>query len=84
MGLCFHKYVAVDDLDERLCAKCWATPDWAPQEWKAKYPEGHCSHGFKVCIKCGKAVGYGSHGKLSCIPDTCKPQIEAMRAGLRK
>jgi hypothetical protein len=55
------------------------------EELKKKNPEyrtkGYCPHGWKVCSKCGKAVGYGSHGKISdgIIPGNCMRQIKRMR-----
>ena len=41
-----------------------------------------CAHSFSVCMKCGQARGYGSHGSLSVIPDSCKAQIREMRMGV--
>jgi hypothetical protein len=41
-----------------------------------------CAHYFKVCLRCGKAEGWGSHGKLTVIPDSCKAQIREMRMGV--
>ena len=32
---------------------------------------GHCPHGMKVC-QCRKFKAYGSCGRLTCVPDTCK------------
>ena len=79
MSCFFHKYISVVDVDHSVCGQCFRTPDQMSNELKAKYPNGYCPHSFKVCRKCGKAVGYGSHGKLTLIPDTCKEQIELMR-----
>jgi hypothetical protein len=62
----FHKYIGVEDVDRSLCGHCFMS-------------NNSCPHSFEVCIKCGKAVGYGSHGKLYVIPDGCKAQIEYMR-----
>ena len=77
--LLFHKYISVVDANHSLCGLCFKTPDRISEELKPKYPKGYCPHSFKVCIKCGKAIGYGSHGKLTVIPDGCKEQIEFMR-----
>lgn len=59
-------------------------PDLMGAELAKKYPKGFCPHSVKVCIKCGKFEGYGSHGKLTVIPDNCKKQVEYMkRKGVR-
>jgi hypothetical protein len=50
-----------------------------PSHLKEKYPNGWCPHSIKICLKCGKFRGYGSHGKLTVIPDGCKKQVETMR-----
>ncbi len=44
--------------------------------------KGRCTHSFKVCMRCGKAEGFGSHGKLTVVPDSCKAQIREMRMGI--
>jgi hypothetical protein len=41
-----------------------------------------CYHEFSVCMRCGKAKGFGSHGDLTVVPDSCKPQIAEMRMGV--
>jgi len=79
MNCFFHKYISVIDVDHSICGQCFAMPDRMSKELVAKYPKGYCPHSFKVCRKCGKAIGYGSHGKLTVIPDTCKDQVELMR-----
>ena len=75
----FHKYRKVEDTDHTICGRCFVTPNRVSSGLKEKYPNGYCPHSFKVCVKCGKAVGYGSHGKLSLVPDTCKKQVESMK-----
>jgi hypothetical protein len=75
----FHKWVSVVDADHTVCGRCFAPPGRLSPEIAARYPRGYCPHSFKVCSKCGEAVGYGSHGKLSLIPDTCKAQIKLMQ-----
>jgi len=50
-------------------------PDRISKGLAKKYPEGFCPHSVRVCIKCGKFEGYGSHGKLSVIPDNCKKEV---------
>lgn len=75
----FHKYKTVIEVNHLLCGQCFADPAYIGKELRKKYPQGYCPHSFKVCVKCGKAVGYGSHGKLTCIPDTCKRQIIFMQ-----
>ena len=75
----FHKYRKVEDVDHTICGRCFATPDRMSRDLREKYPNGFCPHSFKVCKKCGKAVGCGSHGKLSLVPDTCKKQIASMK-----
>jgi hypothetical protein len=78
----FHRWVAVEDADHLVCGECFAPPSRISEELKEKNPEyrtkGYCPHSFKVCSKCGKAVGYGSHGKLTVVPDSCKKQIKRM------
>ncbi len=78
----FHKWSYVEDVDHSVCGECFTTPSRISDELKAKHPEyatdGYCPHAFRVCSKCGKAEGYGSHGKLTVIPDTCKAQVAAM------
>jgi hypothetical protein len=44
-----------------------------------KYPNGYCPHSIKICVKCGKFKGWGSHGRLTVIPDGCKKQIDKTR-----
>ena len=70
----FHKWVKVAK-DNNICGGCFKMPDRMGEELAKKYPEGFCSHSVKVCVKCGKFEGYGSHGKLSVIPDNCKKQV---------
>ena len=79
MTCLFHNFIKVEDVDHSVCGKCFVTIKTMNEKLIPKYPKGYCTHSFKVCIKCGEAVGYGSHGKLSLIPDTCKKQIENMR-----
>jgi len=74
----FHKWVKVTK-DNNICGQCYKQPEDVPSYLKEKYPDGWCPHSFKVCVRCGKAVGFGSHGKLTLIPDGCKEQIEFMR-----
>jgi len=78
----FHKWVRVEDADHVICYGCFKEPQDISEELKEKNPEyatkGYCVHSFKVCVKCGKAVGYGSHGKLTVVPDTCKAQVRFM------
>jgi hypothetical protein len=75
----FHKYISVEDADHVICRHCFRMPSEMSKELAKKYPKGYCPHSFKVCIKCGNPVGYGSHGKLSLVPDGCKEQINSMR-----
>lgn len=79
----FHRWVKVEDADHSVCGQCFAPPERISEELKEKNPEyrtkGYCPHSFRVCAKCGKAVGYGSHGKLTVVPDTCKAQVASMR-----
>lgn len=39
---------------------------------------GYCPHSVRVCRQCGKWKAWGSHGRLSTIPDTCRRQVESM------
>ena len=75
----FHKWLTVVEADHDICKGCFKEPHQVPEHLKKEYPKGWCTHSFKVCVKCGKAVGYGSHGKLTVIPDTCKKQIASMK-----
>jgi hypothetical protein len=79
MSCLFHKYVSVLDTDHSICKGCFITPDKIDEELRKKYPRGFCPHSFEVCIRCGKAIGYGSHGRLTVVPDGCKKQIESMK-----
>ena len=72
----FHKYVGVEDVDHTLCGHCFHNP--FPDE-TVKYPKGYCPHSIRVCSKCGKFKGYGSHRKLSIIPRGCENQVVTMR-----
>jgi hypothetical protein len=86
----FHKWVRVEDVDHSVCIgptntffdSCFKGPHLISEELKVKHPEyrtkGYCPHSIKVCAKCGKAEGYGSHGKLTLVPDSCKRQVAAM------
>ena len=71
MGLgCFfgHYWMSVEAFDGgSQCGKCCAN--------------GKCTHAFRVCMRCGKAEGFGSHGKLGIIPQQCRSQIASMRLG---
>jgi len=61
-----HKWVSVKAFDEgSQCGAC--------------YTNGKCAHAFRVCMCCGKAKGFGSHGKLGIIPQQCQHQIQWMR-----
>lgn len=62
----FHKYKAVDKDEHTHCGRCFSTYGW-------------CSHSIKICIKCGKFKGYGGHGELSVIPDSCMMQVVYMK-----
>jgi hypothetical protein len=77
----FHRWVRVEDVGHSACGECFAQPNsWRIPDGQAKeYPKGYCPHSFRVCSKCGKAEGYGSHGKLTLVPDTCKEQVAAMQ-----
>lgn len=91
----FHKWVRVEDVDHERCIgptrsfidSCFKEPPVISDELKAKHPEyatkGYCPHSWRVCTKCGKAVGYGGHGKISdgLIPGNCEEQIAFMRKG---
>lgn len=79
----FHKWVRVEDAEHSVCGECFAQPgSWRiPGGKEAEFPKGFCPHSFRVCMKCEKAEGYGSRGKLTVIPDTCKAQIASMRKG---
>jgi hypothetical protein len=76
----FHKYISVVDIDHSICGNCFTMPDRMSEKLAAEYPQGYCPHSFKVC-KCGKWKGWGSHGRLSVIPDNCKRQIDRMIRG---
>ncbi len=80
-----HKYISVRDVNHDLCKGCYTELDkiYNP-ELKPKYPKGYCVHGFKVCRRCGKEKGYGSHGELSLMPDGCKRQINKMKEDFMK
>jgi hypothetical protein len=75
----FHKYISVEDVDHSLCGECFVKPNRIGAELIKRYPKGFCPHSFSVCTRCGKAVGYGSHGELTVVPDTCKKQIMKMK-----
>ena len=79
--MCIHKYIRVEDCNHESCGDCFVTPKRMSVDFLLKYPKGYCPHSFKVCKECGKAVGYGSHGKLTIIPDSCLAQIEKMASG---
>ena len=74
-----HNWIGVEEVDHSMCGQCFKMPGQMSEELAAKYPKGYCPHSFKVCVKCGQAVGYGSHGRLSLVPDGCKKQIERMK-----
>lgn len=77
MCIC-HNYVRIEDVDQSFCGECFVTLRQVPDHLKEKYPKGYCPHGFKVCPRCGKSVGYGSHGRLTVVPDSCKKQVASM------
>lgn len=62
----FHKDIAVDKDEHTHCHGCFAV-------------YGYCPHSIKVCVKCGRVKGFGSHGRLSVVPDGCKKQVEKMK-----
>ena len=65
-----HQWMTVDEsTSKKGCMKC------------LKVNIG-CPHSFRVCTRCGKAVGYGSRGRLRVIPDGCKKQIDFIRMTL--
>jgi hypothetical protein len=82
----------VEDVEHSECLgpersfvdSCFKEPGAISEELKEKNPEyrtkGYCPHSFKVCSKCGKAVGYGGHGKLTVVPDGCKAQVASMQS----
>ena len=70
----FHKWVKVTK-DNNICGGCFKMPDRMGEELAKKYPEGFCPHSVRACVKCGKFNGWGSHGKLTVIPDNCKRQV---------
>jgi len=74
----FHKYISVIDVDHSGCGQCFRIPDWMSKELAAKYPKGYCPHSFEIC-KCGKWKGWGSHGRLTIVPDGCQSQIRKMK-----
>jgi hypothetical protein len=53
-------------------------PNLIGAELRVRYPEGFCPHSVEICLKCGKFKGWGSHGRLTVIPDNCKRQVEHM------
>lgn len=61
----FHKYQKPDYAS--ICGGCYKN-------------YGRCSHSLIVC-KCGKYKAYGSHGKLTCIPDTCMEAYQSLLYG---
>lgn len=70
----FHDWTSVDQVNHTQCGECFQ---------HRLDDEGKiigCPHSFKVCAYpgCGKVEGYGSHGKLTIIPDGCKRQIKLM------
>jgi len=71
----FHKYVKVTK--DNVCGGCFKQPEDVPSHLKEKYPDGWCPHSFEVC-KCGKWKGWGSHGRLTIVPDGCQSQIRKM------
>jgi len=73
----FHKYESVDK-DNNICGQCFVMPDRMGIESRIRHPEGFCPHLVRICIKCGNFKGWGSHGKLSVIPDNCKRQVKYM------
>ena len=75
-----HRWAKVENVDHSVCGYCYRRPEHLPASLRRDYPLGFCPHSFRVCVKCGKAVGYGSHGKLTVVPDGCRAQIEKMRA----
>jgi len=87
----FHKWIRVEDVDHERCIgptrsfidSCFKEPGTISEELKIKYPiyaeKGYCPHSIQVCSKCGKVKGYGSHGKLTLVPDNCKAQVDSMR-----
>lgn len=60
-----HNWVYVKDVDHSICGHCF------------EFYKG-CPHSFRVCRSCGEVKGFGSHGRLSVIPDGCKEQIKKM------
>jgi len=79
----WHSWLSVVNVDHSLCGECFTPPHkiYNP-EVLVENPRGYCPHSFRVCQKCGKAKGYGSHGELTCIPDSCEKQIEFMRKNI--
>jgi hypothetical protein len=79
----FHKWVSVVDVDHSRCGGCFMVPEKIYNEEVLKdHPKGYCPHSFRVCSKCGKEKGYGSHGELTVIPDSCEKQIKFMKEDL--
>ena len=72
-----HNWLRVEDTGHSVCGQCF-TPYRDDLDWMKDYPNGACPHSFKVCQRCGKAIGYGSGGELTVIPDSCKKQIANM------
>lgn len=73
MACLFHKYLAVDEKEHTHCGGCFKA-----------YGHGRCPHSIRVCSKCGRFKGCGSHGRLSVVPDSCKRQVEHMKPKLFK
>lgn len=68
----FHSWVTVVEVDHSRCGSCFQ------RRLNDKNKIIGCPHSFKVCRDCGKVEGYGSHGKLTVVPDGCKQQIQSM------
>ncbi len=76
----FHRWVRVEDADHSACGACFTrVVVGSCKDERYAFHGGACPHSFRVCSKCGKAEGYGSHGKLSVVPDTCKAQVASMQ-----
>ncbi len=68
----FHSWIKVEDVNHTECGECFKHTLDTDGKLKG------CPHSFKVCNSCGKIVGYGSHGKMTVVPDGCKRQIKFM------
>lgn len=78
-----HRKVSVSLEDHTHCGKCYRLPEDLSPRLAKEYPKGYCPHSLTVCTRpgCDWFECYGSHGKMTVIPDGCKSQAERMRKG---